>query len=450
MTHTYKISEFGLQLIKAYEGFRPVEVELLSGHRVIGYGHRYQENEEPVITRATAETMLRHDLAAYEDMVNENVFAPLSQSQFDALVSLAFNIGPKSFLSSSVVHALNNGRPLEAANGFDVWCKSKIDGKVYVVDALVRRRTAEKALFLRAAEGVVSAPRLAIPPKADDRRVEALAQDASEDILDVFHKRDAAKTIAPPYAKPVPPANPLSGSNELVRNHASKQFDLEEAKSSIDLTDKTKVDDAPDPVEASVSETDAKPLSPIVVAAKEVSERLDRLIADTPDRKDELVDERQNDHMKAQTLQPSTENTFDEKNELMNDNNRLAAANEGSHPEYRRPGRAAKAQDRTPDRYIVKANDEEASVKINRPRTEEGLLTRLGSNISAFWLTLIAGAMMLGGGAMKWYLGPKYNVPAYGTDQTVPMWAPLITLLGAMIVLAALYYLIKSYFKRQH
>jgi len=62
-------------------------------------------------------------------MINDSVFAPLSQGQFDALCSLAFNIGPKKFLESDVVRALNNGRVLDAANGFDVWRKGEINGQ---------------------------------------------------------------------------------------------------------------------------------------------------------------------------------------------------------------------------------------------------------------------------------------------------------------------------------
>jgi len=110
---------------------------------------------------------LKDDLAPFIDMINENVHAPLSQSQFDALVSFAYNIGPKAFLQSDTLRALNNGRPLDAANGFDIWRKSEIDGKTYVVDALMRRRTAEKALFLRPEGRPVSAPSVDLPPVQD-------------------------------------------------------------------------------------------------------------------------------------------------------------------------------------------------------------------------------------------------------------------------------------------
>ena len=45
MDDKLKISDTGLKLIKAYEGYRPVDRELITGQRIVGYGHRlYNEN----------------------------------------------------------------------------------------------------------------------------------------------------------------------------------------------------------------------------------------------------------------------------------------------------------------------------------------------------------------------------------------------------------------------
>jgi len=149
MSQNLTISETGLKLIKAFEGYRPVDRELISGQRIVGYGHRLYSENAVMMNKGEAEKTLRADLEPFEDMINSEVHAPITQSQFDALCSFAFNIGPKAFLQSDTLRALNNGRPLDAANGLDIWRKSEIDGKTYVVDALMRRRTAEKALFLR-------------------------------------------------------------------------------------------------------------------------------------------------------------------------------------------------------------------------------------------------------------------------------------------------------------
>lgn len=168
MSTALTISEVGLRLIKAYEGFRAVDVELVSGQRVAGYGHRVMSGESLHLSEKQAEKLLKRDLAPFEAMINDSIYAPLSQSQFDALCSLAYNIGPKKFLESDVVRALNNGRVLDAANGFDVWRKGQINGESFVVDALVRRRTAEKVLFLRPSLRAVRAPRVDLETAADD------------------------------------------------------------------------------------------------------------------------------------------------------------------------------------------------------------------------------------------------------------------------------------------
>lgn len=150
MAHGLKISDFGLRLIKAYEGFRPEPVKLISGQTVVGYGHVLSdEDEKRELTRESAEILLRDDLEPIERLINQTVYAPLTQNQFDALVSFAFNIGDAAFRGSHVRHAINNGRILDAATAMDEWRTSEVDGKIYVIDALVRRRTAEKALFLR-------------------------------------------------------------------------------------------------------------------------------------------------------------------------------------------------------------------------------------------------------------------------------------------------------------
>ena len=185
------LSEMGYKLVKAYEGYRPVDRTLISGQRVIGYGHRLFDEPGQYLSKEEAETLLQADMGPFEDMINENVHAPLTQSQFDALCSFAFNIGPKAFLESDVLRALNNGRPLDAANGFDIWRKSEIDGKTYVVDALMRRRTAEKALFLRPQGRPVKASRIDLPPVED----ETAALISTDDALPVFSSNERAGMV---------------------------------------------------------------------------------------------------------------------------------------------------------------------------------------------------------------------------------------------------------------
>ncbi len=404
MAHTFKISTFGLTLIKAYEGFRPIETTLVSGQRVIGYGHRFQDSEEPAVTRKQAENLLREDLAAYEDVVNENVHAPLTQSQFDALVSLSFNIGPKAFLSSDVLQMLNNGRPLDAAAGFDQWRKSVIDGKTYVVDALVRRRTAEKALFLRASEGVVSAPRLELPPKRD------LDVTAGDTDTFVFDKSDAVNLVpTTPYSAQTEPeekkeTGPLAGSTALYPEGESRE-----------------------------EETNSSRLSPIALAAEEVSERLDRLIADDPNGEAHITVSPQappTSPSVPEERKPSQVESKDIPVENMDNAVTLKAANEGTREDYRRPANGNSAKVRTPDAYIQNAF-------IETPVEEKG------PSFAPYWLSMMVGAAMLGGGLVKWFLKPDLN-PGELSQFVVPA----VTIIGAMIVLGSLYYLAKT-FKRK-
>jgi len=167
MTHKFTVSDLGLRLIKAYEGYRGQSRAMETGPNVVGYGHRLADQDAIELTREEADVLLREDILPVEDLVNEAVFAPLTQGQFDALCSLAYNIGADAFMKSGVLKAINNGRPIEAANGFDVWRKGRVGGQSYIIDALVRRRTAEKALFLKPEYRSVTSPRDSLPPQAD-------------------------------------------------------------------------------------------------------------------------------------------------------------------------------------------------------------------------------------------------------------------------------------------
>lgn len=150
MASNMRTSRSGLELIKAFEGFRPRYKELPDGRWIIGYGHIRKTKEGARVSEDEAEAILReYDLPQVEQLVTDCVLAPLNQNEFDALVSLAFNIGAKAFASSDVVAHINSGNRLAAASAFDHWRRAKIGGRVQIVDVLVRRRAAEKSLFLK-------------------------------------------------------------------------------------------------------------------------------------------------------------------------------------------------------------------------------------------------------------------------------------------------------------
>ncbi len=134
-----KTSDQGIELIKSLEGCSLKAYPDAGGYSV-GYGH-YGVEPGLVITQDEAEELLRGDLYTAERAV-ERYCAGLNQAQFDALVSLCYNIGSGNFAGSTVVRLIREGGPqprAELRTAWQLWNKSR--GKV--LDALVRRRNLE-------------------------------------------------------------------------------------------------------------------------------------------------------------------------------------------------------------------------------------------------------------------------------------------------------------------
>ena len=138
------ISDAGLNLIKTFEGIRLQAYQDQRGIWTIGDGHTAGVYAGETITAAQADDFLRLDLGVAETTVNHMVTATLTQDQFDALVSLVFNIGSGNFAHSTLLKTLNEGDTAGAAEQFLMW-----DHANGVVDpGLLRRREAERAMFL--------------------------------------------------------------------------------------------------------------------------------------------------------------------------------------------------------------------------------------------------------------------------------------------------------------
>jgi len=97
-----------------------------------------------VITEAQATALLAQDVVRFEKGVN-GLGVALTQNQFDALVSFAFNVGEKALRDSTLAKKLKAGDIKGAAAQFGAWVKG--GGKT--LPGLVRRRAAEAALFVR-------------------------------------------------------------------------------------------------------------------------------------------------------------------------------------------------------------------------------------------------------------------------------------------------------------
>ncbi len=146
---TYAVSTAGLALVQEFEGFQSEPTPLADGSWIVGYGHVRAGSPGLSVSQTEAADLLVMDVAPVERVVNVLVTQPLAQSQFDALVSFAFSIGLDAFASSQVLRRVNAGDYVAAACAMDAWRKAEVDGEMEVSPALVRRRAAEKALFMQ-------------------------------------------------------------------------------------------------------------------------------------------------------------------------------------------------------------------------------------------------------------------------------------------------------------
>lgn len=144
------INKIGLKLIAQFEGCYLQAYLCPANVWTIGIGTTIYPNGVKVkkgdkCTLEQAHEYLAHDMIEFEKTVNDSVKVPLSQNQFDALVSLTYNIGSTAFKNSTLLKKLNAKDFTGAADQFLRWNKG--GGKV--LKGLVRRREAERALFLK-------------------------------------------------------------------------------------------------------------------------------------------------------------------------------------------------------------------------------------------------------------------------------------------------------------
>jgi lysozyme len=140
-----KTNDAGVHLIKSFEGLRLKAYRDSVNVLTIGYGHTGSDViVGEVITEPEAEGLLRIDLKEAEVGVASALTRDVTDNQFAACVSLAFNVGVGAFEKSSIARYLNENRPREAAGSFLLY--DKAGGKR--LEGLTRRRRAERALFL--------------------------------------------------------------------------------------------------------------------------------------------------------------------------------------------------------------------------------------------------------------------------------------------------------------
>jgi lysozyme len=147
------INEEGIALIKLFEGLRLEAYQDVAGVWTIGYGHTKTAKKGMTISEREAEALLREDVREAEQAVTRLVKAPLNENEFSALVSFVFNIGEGAFARSTALRRLNAGDREGAAAAIELFNKATINGKKQTIPGLVRRRAAEKALFLKPVPG---------------------------------------------------------------------------------------------------------------------------------------------------------------------------------------------------------------------------------------------------------------------------------------------------------
>ena len=144
-----QISKTGIELIKRFEGLELKAYQDSVGVWTIGYGWTQPVDGKKicpgmVIDQATADRLLKCGVVQYEQGVNQLVKVKITQGQFDALVSFAYNLGIRSLSTSTLLQKLNAGDKQGAANEFGRW----VNAGGVKLNGLVTRRAAERELFL--------------------------------------------------------------------------------------------------------------------------------------------------------------------------------------------------------------------------------------------------------------------------------------------------------------
>lgn len=145
-----RTSKKGIELIKEFEGFRSKPYLDSAGIPTIGYGFtiypdgkKVTLNDKP-ITKEKSEEILKLVLRKYEQCVNELVKKPITQNQFDALVSFTYNVGCNNLKKSTLLKKVNKDpSDISIKEEFLKW--NKAGGKE--LTGLTRRRKKEAILY---------------------------------------------------------------------------------------------------------------------------------------------------------------------------------------------------------------------------------------------------------------------------------------------------------------
>lgn len=228
MTPRHQVSRTAIELIKRFEGYRQRAAQLPDGGWTIGYGHTRTARQGAAVSEADAEALLLYDLIGVSKAVADQTYAPLNQNEFDALCAFAFSVGLEAFRRSAVLKRVNEGDFTQAAFAMELWRKAEFEGEPIVIDALVRRRAAEKLLFLTPADGIWrAAPSAVLRPQIDLDGIDttprqtpsAVVAETEGEHVRLRREEPAADRQAPPpvaHAPATEPESPVKAAAEAV------------------------------------------------------------------------------------------------------------------------------------------------------------------------------------------------------------------------------------------
>ncbi|MEB3259285.1 MAG: glycoside hydrolase family protein [Cyanobacteriota bacterium] len=214
-------SDVGLALIQRWEGCSLEAYLDAVGVATIGYGCIAYPDGRPVrmgdrITREQADALLAGEVEEKAAAISRLIEVAVSQNQFDALTSLAYNIGEGAFAGSTLLRRLNAGDEAGAAEQFLAWNKGTIDGVKVEIEGLTNRRRDEKRLFeSKAAPGEPILP--SITPQEEATWLEAYNDQGKTvivawkeaEVMEILELESASKTMLADTIMQYPQASTL-------------------------------------------------------------------------------------------------------------------------------------------------------------------------------------------------------------------------------------------------
>lgn len=156
------LSKAGRLFLQRAEGISLKPYLDSAGYLTVGYGHKILKKDPIIqkvlgvstlhkyaqITEEEADALLVEDLKRFEKAVVKLVTAKITQSQFDALVCFAFNLGNRALEISTLLKRVNEGNIQAAVEELYRWVFVTSGGQKKKVPGLMGRRAAEQAVFL--------------------------------------------------------------------------------------------------------------------------------------------------------------------------------------------------------------------------------------------------------------------------------------------------------------